>query len=106
MNIEWVRRYFMSMPNTTEQVQWGEHLVFKVGGKIYTILALEPAKHLMSFKVDPETFAEVAEVQKPFIGKEPLGTMSRERWATLISQFKELGDISQTIPADDCFRQF
>jgi hypothetical protein len=59
--------------------------------------------------MDPATFAEVAEVQKPFIEtdatrRDGLGTMSRERWETLIGQFKELGDISQTIPADDCFR--
>ena len=55
--------------------------------------------------MDPETFAEVAEVQKPFIGTgNGLGTMSRERWETLIAQFKDLGDISQTIPAEDCFR--
>jgi NitT/TauT family transport system substrate-binding protein len=59
--------------------------------------------------MDLETFAEVAEVQKPFIETDDtrrngLGTMSRERWETLIGQFKELGDISQTIPADECFR--
>jgi NitT/TauT family transport system substrate-binding protein len=59
--------------------------------------------------MDLETFAEVAEVQKPFIETDEtrrngLGTMSRERWQALIGQFKELGDISQTIPADECFR--
>lgn len=59
--------------------------------------------------MDAETFAEVAEAQKPFIETDAtrrsgLGTMSRERWETLIAQFKELGDISQTIPAEDCFR--
>jgi NitT/TauT family transport system substrate-binding protein len=59
--------------------------------------------------MDLETFAEVADVQKPFIEtdasrRDGLGTMSRERWETLIGQFKELGDISQTIPAEDCFR--
>jgi NitT/TauT family transport system substrate-binding protein len=59
--------------------------------------------------MDLDTFAEVAEVQKPFIETEAtrrngLGTMSRERWETLIGQFKQLGDISQTIPAEDCFR--
>ena len=73
MNIESVRRFCLSLPHSTEQVQWGEHLVFKVGGKIYTILALEPAKHLMSFKVDPETFAELTEnegiVQAPYCAK-------------------------------------
>lgn len=59
--------------------------------------------------MDAQTFAEVAEVQKPFIETDAtrtngLGTMSRERWETLIGQFKELGDISQTIPAEECFR--
>jgi len=59
--------------------------------------------------MDAQTFAEVAEVQKPFIEtdatrRDGLGTMSRERWETLIGQFKELGDISQTIPAEECFR--
>ena len=59
--------------------------------------------------MDAQTFAEVAEVQKPFIEtdatrRDGLGTMSRARWETLIGQFKELGDISQTIPAEECFR--
>jgi NitT/TauT family transport system substrate-binding protein len=59
--------------------------------------------------MDAETFAEVAEVQKPFIETDAtrrngLGTMSRERWETLIGQFKELGDIARTIPAEECFR--
>ncbi len=59
--------------------------------------------------MDPETFAEVARVQKPFIEtdvtrRSGLGTMSRDRWETLIRQFKELGDISRTIPAEECFR--
>jgi len=59
--------------------------------------------------MDLATFAEVAEVQKPFIETEAskrdgLGTMSKERWEALIGQFKELGDISKAIPAEECFR--
>jgi NitT/TauT family transport system substrate-binding protein len=59
--------------------------------------------------MDPETFGVVAEVQKPFIETDAtrsngLGTMSHERWETLIGQFKDLGDISKTIPAEECFR--
>jgi len=65
--------------------------------------------HRLNPTMDMETFAEVADVQKPFIETEAtrpnsLGTMSRERWETLIAQFKDLGDISQTIPAEECFR--
>ena len=68
-----MRRFCLSLPGATEQVQWGEHLVFKVGGKVYTILALEPSKYLMSFKVEPETFDELIErggmAQAPYCAK-------------------------------------
>ena len=42
MNTEWVRRFCMALPHTTETVQWGANLVFKVGGRIYAIAALDP----------------------------------------------------------------
>lgn len=71
--------------------------------------AVNQQLHQLNPTMDLDTFAEVSEVQKPFIETDAtrrngLGTMFRERWETLISQFKELGDISQPIPADDCFR--
>jgi NitT/TauT family transport system substrate-binding protein len=55
--------------------------------------------HQLNPTMDLETFAEVADVQKPFIETDAtrrngLGTMSRERWETLIGQIKDLGDIS------------
>jgi len=59
--------------------------------------------------MDSESFAEVAEVQKPLIEtdatrRDGLGTMSRERWDGLIAQLRDLGDIPKAIPAEDCFR--
>jgi len=59
--------------------------------------------------MDLATFGEVAEVQKPLIETDAtrtagLGTMSRERWDLLIAQLKDLGDIPQAIPAQDCFK--
>jgi NitT/TauT family transport system substrate-binding protein len=54
--------------------------------------------------MDAETFAEVAEVQKPMIETRELGSMTRERWETLIGQLKDLGDIPRAIPAEECFR--
>jgi NitT/TauT family transport system substrate-binding protein len=59
--------------------------------------------------MDAEVFAQVAKAQEPLIDtdatrRDGLGTMSRERWETLISQLKELGDIPQTLPAEECFR--
>jgi NitT/TauT family transport system substrate-binding protein len=57
----------------------------------------------------PEVFAEVADAQKPFIETDEtrrngLGSMTEERWQTLIGQLKELGDIQQAPAADDCYR--
>ena len=57
----------------------------------------------------PEVFAEVVEAQKPFIEsvetrRNGLGSMTKERWETLIAQLKELGDIQQAPAAEDCYR--
>ena len=60
----------------------------------------------MNPSMDAATFAEVAQAQKPFIepGDAALGSMTSQRWETLVAQLKDLGDIPQTIPARDCFR--
>ena len=57
----------------------------------------------------PEVFAEVAEAQKPFIEtgetrRNGLGSMTKDRWETLIAQLKGLGDIQKAPSADDCYR--
>jgi NitT/TauT family transport system substrate-binding protein len=57
----------------------------------------------------PEVFAEVAQAQKPFIETDEarrngLGTMTQERWATLIAQLKDLGDIRNAPAPEDCYR--
>jgi NitT/TauT family transport system substrate-binding protein len=50
-------------------------------------------------------FAEISDAQKPFIETDAgLGTMTAQRWETLVAQLKDLGDIPQAIPAQDCFR--
>jgi NitT/TauT family transport system substrate-binding protein len=52
---------------------------------------------------------EVAEAQKPLIETEDtrrngLGSMTRERWETLIAQLKDLGDIQKAQAPEECFR--
>ena len=56
-----------------------------------------------------EVFAEVADAQKPLIKTEEtrpngLGSMTVERWQTLIAELQELGDIRNAPAAGDCFR--
>ena len=65
--------------------------------------------HAMNPSMDVDTFAQVAEVQKPFIEddetkKNGLGTMTASRWETLIGQLKDIGYIPSAMSAEECFR--
>jgi predicted DNA-binding protein (MmcQ/YjbR family) len=59
--IAWLRVYCLSLPHTTEHVRWGDHLVFKIGGKMFAIGTLGPEGNRLSFKCTPEDFAELTE---------------------------------------------
>ena len=72
----------MSLPKTTEQVQWGHDLVFKVGGKMYAAGPLDgPYDCCLSFKCTPEDFADLTE--RP--GIIPAPYMARAQWVALES---------------------
>ena len=79
MNIDWIRNLCLSFPQTTEQIQWGEVLVFKVAGKIHALTVLQPAKTWLTFKVSPENFAELTE--RP--GVIPAPYLARAKWVAL-----------------------
>ena len=70
----------MSLPHTTEQVQWGHDLVFKIGGKMFAAGPLEgPFDCCLSFKCTPEDFAELCERE----GIIPAPYMARAQWVAL-----------------------
>ena len=69
----------MSLPHVTEQIQWGEHLVFKVGGKCFAIANLGPVGNVISFKCSPEEFAELTEHD----GIMPAPYLARAHWVAL-----------------------
>jgi len=79
MSVDWVRRFCLSLAHTTEGVQWGSDLVFKVGGKMYAVTALEPAPVWLSFKCTPEDFSELTQRQ----GVIPAPYMARASWIAL-----------------------
>ena len=82
MNIEWVRKFCLSLPHTTEEVLWGNDLVFKIGGKMYAVVVLEPGPLCMSFKCTPEEFADL--VERPGIIPAPYS--ARHHWVALESE--------------------
>jgi predicted DNA-binding protein (MmcQ/YjbR family) len=88
MNSESVRAHCLSFPHVTETVQWGNDLVFKIAGKIFAVMVLEPpAKYVMSFKCTEEKFNELIEQD----GIDPAPYMARNKWAAL-ERFDVLSD--------------
>jgi predicted DNA-binding protein (MmcQ/YjbR family) len=79
MNVDWLRELCLSFPGATEQIQWGNDLLFKVGGKMFAATPLEPAPVCLSFKASPENFAELTE--RPYIIPAPY--LARAQWVAL-----------------------
>ena len=89
MTLEGIRALCLSLPNATEQIQWGKDLVFKIGGKMFCVACPEPVappKVALSFKCDDETFAELVERA----GVIPAPYMAQHKWVAP-EQFDTLG---------------
>lgn len=73
MSVESIRRFCLSFPQATENLQWGDDLCFKVGGKIFALLSLSSVPQRLMFKCTPQTFAELVEhediVPAPYVGR-------------------------------------
>ena len=73
MSVESIRRFCLSFPHATENLQWGDDLCFKVGGKIFALLSLSSVPQRLMFKCTPETFAELVEhediIPAPYVGR-------------------------------------
>jgi len=82
MDVEQLRKICLAFPGATEQIQWGDDLLFKVRGKMFAITPLIPASVCLSFKVTPENFAELTE--RP--GIIPAPYLARAKWIALESR--------------------
>jgi len=82
MNLEKIREYCLSLPHVTEEVLWQKDLVFKIGGKMFTVIGLDagPASQF-SFKCTPEEFAELTECD----GIIPAPYAARYHWVAVLA---------------------
>lgn len=87
MNIDQLRKICLGFPGATEQIQWGDDLLFKVGGKMFAITPLEPARLWLSLKAGAEEFAEL--VERP--GIIPAPYLARAKWIAI--------ETTDTLPA-------
>jgi len=78
MNLDSVRNYCLSLPHATEDIQWGNDLLFRISGKIFAAMSLDPP-HSLSFKCTPEKFDELIE----FEGIIPAPYTARNKWVML-----------------------
>lgn len=76
-HIDWVRETCLSLPHVTEDIQWGNDLLFRVAKKIFCGTPLEPSAPVkLSLKCTPEKFAELVEIE----GIIPAPYMARNHW--------------------------
>ncbi|HEX2442953.1 MAG TPA: MmcQ/YjbR family DNA-binding protein [Vicinamibacterales bacterium] len=84
MNIDSLRAYCRTFPNVSENIQWGNDLVLKIGpkqgGKMFAVACLDPATPVKcSFKCTPEEFVELQERD----GIIPAPYLARAQWVAL-----------------------
>ena len=79
MSVDFIRGVCMALPHVTEEMQWGDHLLFKIGGKMFAITSLGAEGVRLSLKSTPEKFYELTEIP----GVIPAPYMARNFWIAL-----------------------
>jgi predicted DNA-binding protein (MmcQ/YjbR family) len=100
MNIEEIRSFCKSLPAVTEDVKWGNDLVFSVGAKMFCVVGLSGTPTTASFKVTDEEFNEMSSRKwfkpAPYVAKykwvfiEDSTKMSKAEWKQYLKQSYEL----------------
>lgn len=84
MNSEQIREKLLNLPGVTEGFPFDqETLVFKVGGKMFLLMALESTPLKMNIKADPEKIIELQEAYPDFAF--PAYHMNKTHWVTVVA---------------------
>jgi predicted DNA-binding protein (MmcQ/YjbR family) len=102
MRFDRVRDYLLSLPGAAEDFPFGpENMVFRVGGKIFAILAYEETPARVNLKCEP---SRALELRESFASVIPGYHMNKQHWNTVIldgelsdRQIKELADHSYAV---------
>jgi len=80
MQLDRLKRLALSLPHATVVKQWGEHLVFKVGGKMFLILGLDcELVEQTFFKVTPANYKRLTDID----GIIPAPHLARASWVAV-----------------------
>ncbi len=82
MNVESFREYCLSKPGVTESSPFGEDsLVFKVGTKMFALLALDEVPSAANLKCDPD---RALELRDRYVEVRPGYHMNKKHWNTVV----------------------
>jgi predicted DNA-binding protein (MmcQ/YjbR family) len=81
MNIEELREFCLSLPATTEDIKWENHLVFSVAGKIFCLTGLDPPMQV-AIKIPEEQFDELTQTGEIIQASH----FARRQWVTVLEQ--------------------
>ncbi|MDQ3290087.1 MAG: MmcQ/YjbR family DNA-binding protein [Bacteroidota bacterium] len=56
MQVEDLRNIALNLKGTTEDIKWGDHLCFNIGGKMYLVTSPDQIPSTASFKVTPDEY--------------------------------------------------
>jgi len=104
LNVDTIREFCLAFPQTSEKLQWGDALCFKVHGKMFAVLGLDDQR--FTFKCIPETFAELIEREDihpaPYVGRykwvmlDRLDAMRWDELQGLIAKYYEM--VAEKVP--------
>ena len=82
MNIETLRDYCLSKPDTEETLPFGpDTIVYKVGGKVFLLTGLDSEDLRFNVKCDPEKALELREEYPCVV---PGWHMNKKHWNTIV----------------------
>lgn len=94
MDIDSIRNYRLSFPHATEDIQWGDDLLFRIAGKVFAGTSLNPTSaRCLSLKCTPEQFAELIERE----GITPAPYTARYHWVSVQLGALEEPDLKELI---------
>ncbi len=99
MDVETFQKICLKLPAVTEDVKWGNDLVFSVGSKMFCVTSLEPP-FTFSFKVKDDEFEEISGRDgfkwAPYMARAKWvlvtkpSTLPKKEWEKFIEQSYEL----------------
>lgn len=100
MTVEAIQNICRAMPGVTEDIKWGNDLVFSVGAKMFCVVGLDQSPTSASLKVSDDEFEEICTwpgfKPAPYVAKykwvlvEDINQMKKADWHKYLQQSYEL----------------